>query len=806
MGVAAVDRILQYLRHGSRSLSRQWPAATLATLVIMIGVGPNIALFSAVNAVLLRSLPFREPERLVVIHQTRPDIPVFPASFPDFKDWDEQNVSFEGMAAYSLPSDRSVLIHQGEPTRISRALVSGNYFPLTGIPILHGRSFRPDDDRPGFDGVAILSHRLWENYFSADPAVLDSGIEIDGESFQIVGVVNRQQFPADVDIFLPLSQLGEEDLNSRARRRVWGIGRLGQGVTQDESASDLELISRRLEDAYPRLNRDVRAVQYDLLEYYTGDVDTTLLVLLGASGLVLLIACTNVANLLLVGGARRRSEVAIRCAVGASPRRIFGERLVESMMLATAGTAGGFVLAIVGFEFVSKWVLGVANIPRLDQASIDPAVALYTVWVVGLTGILFGTLPASAAVRVDLNESLKAGGRETSAAAPRRLSRLLIVGQVAIAVVVLIGTGLLFRSMAFLSSVDPGMRTDDVLAVELSLPRQRYATPEAMNAFYDEVLERIEGLPGVSGVATTSVLPFTPSLSVMHFGVAGEPVADDGQYPTAEIRTVSHDYFEVMGIAIERGRDFERGDSPQTGFIINQTMARRFLGSVDAATNGALIPVEVPGAEAVPILGIAADVQDLGVDRPAEAEMYTLGHWFDSAVLVWVESDASALIHAIRDVVRSVDPFQPIGQIRSMGEVLEASLAHQRVLTLLMLSFSGLALILTSVGIYGVVSRLVIDQKPEIGVRMALGASRRKIAGSVARQALLPVVLGAVGGMVGAWSFQQVLAEFLYGVSAADPATYAGVGLLVATMAALAIGIPAGRASRVDPNIVLRHR
>ena len=797
-----MNTIILNLQYAFRSLTRDLRSTAIGVLAIAAGVGPNIAVFSVVNAVLLQSLPFRDAGKLMVIYETRPDLPKFPASYLDYKDWLDQNHSFEGMAAYTPPANGLVLVHKGEPYEISSALVSSNLMPLMGLQPKYGRAFTSEDERPGFDQVVILSQSLWQKHFSSDPSVVGTNISLGRDSFTVVGVLDRDQFPTDVDIFLPVSRLGEKDLNSRANRRVNVIGRLKPTVTGKQAYSDLQSISKRISDQYPRSNKNVGVVQLALLDYYTGNIRTVLLLLLVASALVMAIASANVANLLLAGAANRRKEIAIRRALGATPRAVFSQLLTESLLLAFIGTAAGLFIAYMGTQSLSYWVAGVSNIPRLDQTGIDATVLIYSAGLVVLTGLLFGTFPAIFATRSDFNAVLKQGGRTTSLPMHRHLRSLLIISEVAIAVTVLISTGLLTRTLQYLLAVNPGFRTDNVLAVQLSLPRDKYATMDNVQTFYRVLLEKVKALPGVDGVATTDVLPIVPSLSVMHFAVEGLP-SQDGQNPIAQTRTVSPEYLGLMNIPVRKGRGFDVFDKTETGFIINETMARMYFGQ-DDPIGRKLIAVEDPHANPVPVIGVVADANDLGIDRQIEAEMYGVGYWFNGVLLVHSTVDPKSLISSIRQEVQTIDPFQPIGQVQTVQELLDKSLARQRLLTRLMILFAGLALVLSSIGIYSIISRSVADRISEIGLKMALGASRARILTTLSQQGLVPAIIGIAVGVLGARSLYQMLSGFIHGVSLIDTVTYVSVGTLILITSFVAIVMPGLRATRIDPNLVLR--
>jgi predicted permease len=806
-----VELLIQDLRCALRLYRRNLGATVIAVLTLAVGIGANVALFSVVNAVLIRSLPFREPRRLVYVYETNPYVPKFPASYLDYNDWKEQTKTFEEMAGYSFRDHDKMaltLAHGGEPLQITGTLISHNLFSLLGIQPQYGRDFLPEDEQPGRDHVVILGYRLWERQFGSDPAIVGTSIEMDGNPFNVIGVMSqRGQFPAEADLWLPLSLLGNSDFTNRARRSVWVLGRLKPTVDERMAFAEMTSIARRLQETYPEADKNVGVVQLSLLDYYTGGIRPVLLVLLGAASLVMLIACANVANLLLARGVNRKQEIAIRAAHGATRIRIFRQLLSESVLLAVIGTAGGLAAAFAGTVLLKHWASGISSIPRLTEANIDPVVLAYAVGVAALTALLFGTLPAVQAARTDLNETLKQGGRGAlSGSIQGRLRNLLMVSEVAIAVTVLIGTGLLVKSLTNLIGVNPGFRTDNLLTVQLSISSRKYSEYIRIKAFYQQLLDNVKRLPAVEGAATINVLHIVPSLGLMHFGVEGAPAQQLAQYPIAQIRSVSPGYFELMNIPIKGGRSFQDRDVAETaqpGCIINETLARTYFPSQDP-TGKRILMVEAPSLYGVPIIGVAADVKDIGLDKAAEPEIYSVGFSYDEVLLVHTTGNPHSVTGAIRRGVQAIDPYQPIGQVRTMQEVVDESLSRRKLLANLMAMFSALALILSATGIYGVMSYAVVQRTSEIGLRMALGAGRREITHLLLRQGMAPVLVGLTLGLLGAWSFRKIVSGMLYGTSSTDVVTYLAVATLIVLTAAAAILVPTRRASRIDPQTALR--
>jgi putative ABC transport system permease protein len=795
------------LRYALRLFARNPSATFAAVFTLALGIGANVAVFSVVNSVLLRALPFRDPGRLVFIHETRPDVPTFGASYPDYEDWRRENTTFEEMGAYSIRNyNRPVLMVGGEPLQLTVALVSDNLFSLMSIRPALGRAFLSQEGRPGEDRVVILSNSLWEQQFACDPGVLGKSIEIDGADFNVVGVMGKTgQFPQGADIWLPLSQLGEGRLLQRRNRTVSVIGRLKSGVSEKQAFAELKAIQSRIAIAYPEADNSVGVVQVSLMDQYTGGIRTLLMILLGAASLVLLISCANIANLLLARTENRRREIAIRVAHGATRNRVFGQLLTESLGLAVLSTLGGLAIAFGGIVVVRHWALRTSHIPRLATTSLDPTVLIYTIGVSVLTGLLFGTLPAIQASRIDFNEALKQGGRTSRASMGGRSRSFLIVFEVAVAVIVLISTGLLVKTFANLVQARPGFRTDDLLTVQMRISGTKYSDYSKTETFYLQLLENIKTSPGVKGSAAINILPIVPSLSLMHFGVEGMAPRRLEEYPVGQTRGVSPGYFELMNIPIRAGRSFQDSDlgNVQRGCIINETLARTYFRDQNPIGRK-ILAVEAPTSVAIPIVGVAADVRDLGVDRDAEPEMYFLGFGPDEVLLVHTAVDPLSLAGAIRGEVRALDPYQPVGEIRTMQNIVDESFSRRKVLASLMASFSGLALILAGVGIYGVMSYSIVLRTSEIGVRRALGATWLDIVRLLLRQGMMPVMIGLTIGLAGAWSIRRLLSALLYQVSSTDSTTYLSIVAMIILTAACATLVPSVKATRTDPLTALR--
>jgi predicted permease len=576
----------QDVRFAIRSFARDRVTTAAALVMLAAGIGVNVALFSVINAVLLRSLPFRDPQSLLFLHETNPHVPRFGLSYTDFRDWREQNNSFEAMAGYaSSGHEDSVLTYKGEPIQISGVAVSSNFFSMLGVHPDYGRDFSSLDEHAGTDQVVMLSHHLWQEHFASNPGVVGQSVQINGKAFTIVGVISQQaQFPKDADLWIPLSQMSQADQASRRRRAVWVIGRLKEGISAGQARKDLEIIANRLAATYPAEDKDVGVGMTTLLDYFTGGVKVLLMVLLGASTLVMVIACSNFAHLLLGRATRRKKEIALRVALGATPQRIFRQLLTESLVLATIATIGGLIIGFVGTILLRRLAADFSTIARLDETRIDLTVLLYSIAVSLVTGTLFGILPATQASRTDLVTSLKNTATSQNQRKPWSLRNLLIIGEIAIAVTVLISTGLLVKSLNRLANVDPGFRVHRILTVQLALPYQKYSSYGATKAFYQDLLQRVKVAPAVRDAATINILPIVPSMGLMHFGVEGQAPRSLTEYPVAQTRSVSPGYFETMNIPLLQGRSFQPSDLMQgapEGYVINDRLAKLYFGNQD---------------------------------------------------------------------------------------------------------------------------------------------------------------------------------------------------------------------------------
>jgi putative ABC transport system permease protein len=613
-GIRFIESLVQDVKYGLWMLRRNPGFTLVAVLTLALGIGANTVIFSLINTALLQSLPFRDPSRLVVINNTHPEIAGnvgVGMSYLNYQDLKGQSASFQEMAVYSASYGEKTLLHNGEPDVVNCMLVSHNLFSLMGVRPQYGRDFLPQEDQPGQDRVAVLSHRLWARRFGSDPGVIGKNIQIGNQSVSVIGILN-EEFPVGTDVWLPLSLVPERDLKDRSHHRVTVIARLKPEVDEKQAAAEIKSIARRLEEAYPESNKNLGMIQVGLLDYYTSGISTMLMVLLGATGLVMLIACANIANLLLARAANRRKELAIRAAHGAARLRLFRQLLTESLLLSILGAVGGVLIAYAGTAAVGRWAYQIIHIPRMNETSVDASVLLYAAGVAVFTGLLFGTLPAIQGSQININEALKQGGKSAQTAMQGRLRNTLIISEVAIAVMVLIGAGLLIRSLTHLLQINPGFRIDNLLAVDISLPKDKYPDYGSKKVFYDQLLGKVKSLPGVKDAATINILHIVPSGSLLYFGVEGMAPRGRAQYPLAQARGVSPNYFGMMNIPIREGRQFQDSDTAENAphaVIVNETLARSYFRNESPIGKKVLMADDAPNLDGWTIVGVVADVK-----------------------------------------------------------------------------------------------------------------------------------------------------------------------------------------------------
>jgi predicted permease len=795
-GSGPVERLRQDLRYAGRTLKRSPGFTSVALLALALGIGANTAIFSVVNAVLLRPLPFRDPGSLMMLDEKwLPRFPHFEATPGDFLSWQQQNGAFSQMAAFAGAAFN--LTGDDRPERISGARVSANLPSLLGVEPILGRSFTPEEDKDGNDRVVLLGYNLWQRRFAGDPHVIGAAVTLNSISFTIVGVMPPAfRFPQDAEIWRPIA-FTPRDLNSG--HFVWAIGRLKPGMTRAQAQAGMDLIMPRL-----RQPQVWSANVVPLLDYYVGEVQTALLVLLGAAGFVLLIACVNVANLLLTRGAVRQKELCLRASLGASRGRIIQQLLTESVLLSLMGGVLGLLLASGGISTIKS--LSLANIPRLDQAELDYPVLLFTLALSTLTGVLFGLAPALRLARTDLHDSLKAGSRSSGANVRSRVRSALVVSEVALALVLLTGAGLLLKSFRRLLDVRPGFNPESVLSAAINLPTAKYREPFQQTQFVDQLLQRIASLPGVRQAAVSAGLPFS-SVSDAGVRIDGRPIGTPESGAPANYYRVTPLYLQVMGIPLIRGRFFTERDvmNGPPVVIINEMMAKRFFPNEDPI--GKRLDISGP-TYLREIAGVVGDVKQAGLKAASTPQVYEPFFQKPSSsfnLVVRGVGEPMRLAEAVRRQVLAIDRDQPVSKVRTMEEIVARSMAQDRLSVFLLGLFAFLALVLAAVGIYGVMAYSVTQRTHEIGIRMALGAHRGGILKLVLGQSLQVALLGVGIGLAASLLLTRLMASLLYEVKTTDPVIFAAVSAILLGVALTAAFVPARRASRVDPMVALRY-
>jgi putative ABC transport system permease protein len=797
-----MDTLLQDLRYTVRTLLKNRGFALVAVLTLALGIGANSAIFSVVNAVLLRPLPYAESERLVAVSPG-----VMPGEYLLMR---EENRSFAEVAIYRSGVGFN-LSGDGEPERLTGAYASTNLFSTLGAGPLLGRTFLPAEEEPGDDRVVILSHDLWRQRFGADPQVLGREILVDGEPHTVVGVMQAHfHFPAaGTQLWIPL---GVTRTSPPALWGGWGgnvVARLRSDVAPEQALAEMHALTQRFREANTLwtpaadYRPDQRVVQ--LRDEMVGDVRRMLLVVLGAVGFVLLIACANVANLLLARAAARRKEVAVRTALGAGRGRLVRQLLTESLVLAVVGGAIGLLLAYCGVHVLERGLP--ADTPRLAEIAIDLQVLGFTLLITLLTGVLFGVLPALRASRADVHGALKQGARPGFSAGHRRLSATLVAGEIALAVVLVSGAGLLIRSFSELLRVDPGFRVESVVSARITPPPVLYGEAHRQRAFYAELLERTQTLPGVQSVAATNQLPLVGQWSGFAFEVEGDPYLPGTSAPTTADRRVTPEYLRVMGIPLLSGRLLSEADRQGTPGValVNEAMARQSWPGEDPV--GKRFKPVWWQDQWITVVGVVANVRQQGLAAEVEPEIYRpfAQEPTDAMTLILrTTADPGALVANLRSALAAVDPDVPVSEIRTLEQVISQAVTTPRFTMLLLTVFAALALVLGAVGIYGVLSYAVGQRTHEIGVRMALGARRSDMLALVVQQGLVLTLIGVGVGLLGAFAATRLLRTLLFEVSPTDPLTFLAVPLLLGAVALLASYLPARRAARVDPMIALR--
>lgn len=801
-----MESVIKDLRFAFRGLLKRPAFTVIALVALALGIGANTAIFSLVNAVMLRPLPFPEPDRLVWVYgSVRNGINRASVSPLDFLDYRNQNKTFAQFAASMSMTMPATLTGGGEPERLQASVVSGNYLETYGVAPALGRSFTLNNEQPGQDQVTILSHELWQKRFAGDRSILNKTIVLNGKATEVIGVMGEGvSFPQEADLWLPMNLDADPADKTRFSHFLRPVGRLKPGVSLVQAQADTDLIAANLEQQFPESNAGWGLRLVPLREELVGSSRTTVLVLFGAVAFVLLIACANVANLLLVRAAARQKEIALRTALGAGRWRIIRQMITESLLLAIFGGALGAFLATWGVQLLVK--LSEGNIPPTVQVKIDATVLGFTLLVSIITGVLFGLAPAFRTRDVNLIDALKEGMRGEGQSALRSRTRsLLVIVESAVAVVLLIGAGLLIRSFVALQNVNPGFDANNVLTARVELSRFKYETPEKAASFFQELEGRISALPGVEAAGMVSELPLSGQGNDMPFVVEGRPPVTRDQMPLADFRRVNTNYLNAMRIPLLRGRNFTEQEVQQTAkvLVVSQQLVNMVFPNEDALGKRLITGFK---GEPYEIIGIAGDLLHTSLgDSSTPAMYFPMRQSGRMNLVVRTKGDPWSIAGALRNEVRSIDPELPVSAMRPMTEWLDTSVAQPRYRTILFGLFAALAMILAATGIYGVMSYSVAQRTHEIGIRMALGARRADVLKMVVGQGMLLTLIGVVIGLIGAYGLTRVMETLLFGVTARDPITFVVVAALLTAVAFVACFVPARRATKVDPLVALRY-
>lgn len=795
-----MEGLLQDLKYSLKMLVKSPGFTIVAVLTLALGIGANSAIFSVVNAVLLRPLPYENSERLVWAWGKSPSGDKGAVSPPDYMDYRQQVQSFEQLAAFLTVTHN--LNDLDNPERISGAATSGNFFDTLGVKPIIGRTFAMEEEQAGHDPVAVLSYGIWQRRYASDPNIVGKTIPLDGKPFTVIGVMPPGfDFPEKTEIW-EVAPFYVKGMQVRKAHFLRPVGLLKPNVPLQQAQAEVDVLSSQLAQQYPDSNTGYGMRLISLNEKIIGNIRSTLWMLLGAVGFVLLLACANVANLLLARAAGRQKEVAIRTALGARRWRLIRQLLTESVVLSLLGGIAGGVLAFAGTKILLAAATG--DVPRLNEVSIDGRVLMFSLGISIVTGLIFGLAPALQASKLNLTETLKERSA-TRGSYRNYLSNTLVVVQVALALVLAIGAGLMLRSFSRLQEVNPGFMTQGLLTMQIELPQAKFPKPQLRANFFKDVLERMAALPGVVSAATVSELPLSGQLNDTYFQIEGRGSDPSQNKFLANYRSVSARYFKTMGISLKSGRDFTEQEVTDAArlVIINEMIAASFFGNQDPIGQRLIIDLGEPVTSE--IIGVVGNIRHQALDRSVSPEMY-IPQFSSGAtnVVVQTNSDPAGIIGAVRGVVRSVDKDQPIANLRTMDQLVEASVAQPRFRSLLLGIFAVLALVLAAVGIYGLISYSVAQRTHELGLRMALGSQRQGIFKLILSNALRLVLIGLFIGVVVSLVLTRFISNLLFGIGATDPSTFLWVSFFLVGVAVAASLIPAYRATRIDPLDALR--
>jgi putative ABC transport system permease protein len=803
--------LLQDLRYAIRMLVKSPGFTMVAVLTLALGIGANTTIFSVVDAVLLKRLPYPDPSRLMVLNEATLNEGDESVSWPDFLDWRAQNSSFEDMAG--ARQDHSILTGAGTPDQVTTGWVSASLFPLLGARTVMGRTFGTSEDTANTSPTVVLSYLYWRSHFRGDAGILGKTMTLDGKSATVVGVLapDFKFFSHQTDLYMPIGLKGSDPdwVNRGNHPGLRVLARLKPGISREAALADMDTVTARLDAQYPVTNSGQRTTMMSLYESRFGPVRESLWILLAAVGFVLLIACANVANLLLARAATRRKEFAIRTAIGAGRARLVRQLLTESVLLSITGGALGLAIATWSIGFLIN--LAPQNIPRLSDTRIDAGVFAFTFGVALLTGILFGLAPALQTSRIDLAEGLNESGRGTTAGRSRQKLRTgLLISEVALAAVTVIGSGLLVRSLIKALDVNPGFRADHVLALDVSLPEFKYKTDAQRTAFFTQTLDRVRALPDVQAASDVFCPPLSGTCWGSIFIFDDRPVPPQSELPHATFNIAHYDYFRSMQIPLVAGRLFTPADTDgkHPVILINETMAKLWWAGQNPL--GKRIKQGFP-QDKTPfreIVGVVGDLKQDGPDQPENPEVFEpqgeSAPW-TATLVVRTAADPASLAASVEGAIHAVDPDQPVSHVQPMAQYLDESLASRKFSATLLSLFGALAMALAAIGIYGVMAYSVTQRTHEIGIRMALGASPLNVLKMIVRAGLGPSIAGIGIGLIGSLVFSRWMKSLLFGVSPADPVTLLGVSVLLVGVVLLACYVPARRATHVDPLVALRH-
>ncbi|MGA9773588.1 MAG: ABC transporter permease [Blastocatellia bacterium] len=810
-----MDTLLQDAKFALRMFLKNPGFTLIAVLTLSLGIGVNTAIFSIVNAVLLNPLPYDHAERIQQIWDNNlqrgaQDLLV---SYPRFTEWKEQTGSFDAISAYTIRSFS--LKGQGEPEQVQGARVSTDFFQVMGVKPMLGRTFLPDEDAPGGNQVVVLSYELWQSNFGASESIIDQTLILDAKITTVIGVLPADFHFPDEATMLWVPRVFDAPTPAPERIKIGAgflavIARLKPDVPASQARAEVEAINDRYRQHYVgNMDVDNGSKLVSLQEQIVGDIKPTLLILQGAVVFVLLIACANVANLFLARSSGRQKELAIRKALGASRLRLIRQLLAENILLSLVGAAFGLLLAMLAIKLLVA--INPGNIPCVKEVWLDGAVLLFTLTIAVLTGVIVGLVPALYGSNVNLNDNLKESGRSSTPGLNRhRLRSLIVVTEVALALTLLISAGLLIQSFIRLRNVNPGFEPDNVLTMQISLPRSKYTDPASQSNFFKQLIQRVEELPGVQSAGAVSYLPLSGGGIRFFYNIEGRPRLGLGKDPVISVRSISPDYFQALGIPLLRGRAFTDQDTsgnPKV-VIISDTMARRSFAGEDPIGKRLAISSNYGPDGWMTIVAIAGDVKHTGLEAESSEELYMpylQTPWPSMYVVARTAANPASLSGAVRNEVFFVDKDQPVFNMKTMTEVISSSVTQPRFTVFLLGSFAGVALLLAALGIYGVMAYSVTQRTQEMGIRMALGANRASILKLVMRQGMILALIGILIGVGAAFFATRVMKSLLFGIGITDPITFVSVPLILIVVALLACYIPARKATRVDPVIALRY-